>query len=616
MAVTPEPQIPAQHVPGQSGPDQSGPGQHGPGQHGPEPQAAVPAQRPAPAEAHGVFAPRPEPIRGGEPRVRDFVRLKLRILRNTMRGKKSRIFLFILGVFFGLWAASIGLTVFAGSSVTDNDLRPTLAAFAGTALVLAWILVPLLFFGVDETLDPARFALLPVPRRTLVLGMLAAAVVGIPPVVTLIAALGSTVGAVIDGGVAAGLVAVLGAFVGLAVCVAASRAVTSAFARMLRSRKVRDLAALLIALAGISCNPIFQLVFALVENGESKQATTIGAVLSWTPFAAPFVAYVDAIAGDWGLAAARLAIGVAGVAVLLWWWLQTIESAMLGTASTGAAKKAKAVDGRPVRAFLPGFLRSLPVGRFTGLVGREVRYWFRDPRRRASLISLLAASVVVPFAFTFGLGTGSSAEEQEAARQSVGFSGGALVFSLVFAGAFVGLVLVNQFGNDGTAYALHMLTNVPGQVELAARAVGVGVLTFPLLAAGTVVVSVLSGHTAQLPAALGVGLCAFGISVGTAGITSVLAPYPMPDSANPFAMNTGQGSAKSLLSFVSMILTWVLASPMLVAFVLLPDHLHWVLLPTGLLWGLALAWVGTRVAGNLLERRAPEVLAAVTPKRG
>ncbi|WP_327007332.1 ABC transporter permease [Dactylosporangium sp. NBC_01737] len=580
------------------------------------PAAVVPSQVAAHDGGAGIFAPRPEPIRGGEPRVGYFVRLKLRILRNTMRGKKSRIWLFILGVFFGLWAAFIGFGMFAGSSVVDDDLRPTLAAFCGTALVLAWILIPLLFFGVDETLDPARFSLLPVPRRTLVLGMLAAAVVGIPPAVTLLAALGSTVGAIITGGVAAGVVAVFGAVVGLAVCVAASRAVTSAFAGMLRSRKVRDLAALLIALAGISCNPIFQLVFALVENGESKQATTIAGVLSWTPFAAPFVAYVDAIDGNWHLVAARLAIGVAGVAALLWWWLQTIESAMLGTASSGAAKKAKAVDGKPVRAFLPGILRSLPAGRFTGLVGREVRYWFRDPRRRASLISLLAASVVIPFAFTFGFGTGSSSDEQEAARQSAGMSDGALVFSLLIAGAFVGLVLVNQFGNDGTAYALHMLTNVPGQVELAARAIGVGILTFPLLAVGTVAVSVLSGHTDQLPAALGVGLCAFGISVGAAGITSVLAPYPMPDSANPFAMNTGQGSAKSMLSFVTMFATWALASPVMIAFVLLPDGLIWLLLPVGIGWGFTLAWVGTRIAGNLLVRRAPEVLAAVTPKLG
>ena len=41
-------------------------------------------------------------------------------------------------------------------------------ALGGGLLVLGWLLLPLVFFGVDETLDPARFALLPLPRRTLV----------------------------------------------------------------------------------------------------------------------------------------------------------------------------------------------------------------------------------------------------------------------------------------------------------------------------------------------------------------------------------------------------------------------------------------------------------------
>ena len=51
--------------------------------------------------------------------------------------------------------------------------------------MLGWLLLPLVFFGVDETLDPARFALLPLRRRTLVTGMLAAALVGVPAVATL-----------------------------------------------------------------------------------------------------------------------------------------------------------------------------------------------------------------------------------------------------------------------------------------------------------------------------------------------------------------------------------------------------------------------------------------------
>jgi ABC-2 type transport system permease protein len=261
-----------------------------------------------------------------------------------------------------------------------------------------------------------------------------------------------------------------------------------------------------------------------------------------------------------------------------------------------------------VRTLVPAVVRFLRPGRLTALISRELRYWLRDPRRRAALISLLATSIVVPFAFTFSFNGGPS-------QAPAGVSSGALVYSLMIAGAFVGLVLVNQFGNDGTAYALHMLTNVPGQIELAARAVAVGILTFPVLTAGTVAASLLSHHAAQIPAALGMGLCAFGISVGTAGITSVLAPYPMPDSNNPFAMNSGRGGVKGLLSLVSMFATWILSAPLGVAYALLPDSLKWLLLPAGLAWGFALGWLGTRLAGSLLQRRAPEVLAAVTPKR-
>ncbi|MER7002921.1 ABC transporter permease [Dactylosporangium sp. NPDC000555] len=601
MAVTPPPA---------QGPEAQGPGASGP-------EAQMPQQRPAPAEPPLPQLQAPPAVDGrGRPRVAYFVRLKLRILRNTLRpgrrqlggrsrwfGRHSRLIVVLLGALFGLWVAFLGFAAFAGSSMAGPHLRPTVAAFAGAAVVLAWIFIPLLF-GVDETLDPARFALLPVPRRTLVLGMLAAAFIGVPPIVTLLATLGSVIGAV-DNGPAPAIVAVLGALVGLCVCVAVSRAVTSAFARMLRSRRVRDLAALLLALMGISCNPIFQLVFALVGRGESPQATAIARVLSWTPLAAPYVAYVDAIDGRWALVAARLLIGVAGVALLLWWWLRTIESAMVGSAAGPGARRSATVES-PVRALIPRALRFMPPTRLSGLIAREVRYWLRDPRRRASLVSLLATSVVIPFAFTLGLANPGQ-------HRPVGH--GAIVISLMVAGAFVGLVLVNQFGNDGTAYALHILASVPGQVELAARALAVGILTLPLLSAVTVVVAIVGGHTAQLPAALGVGLCAFGISVGASGITSVLVPYPMPDTTNPFAMNTGRGGAKGLLSFVSMFATWALTAPLAIAFLLLPDAVSWVLLPIGLAWGFALAWLGTRLAGNLLQRRAPEVLAAVTPKR-
>ena len=551
------------------------------------------------AERFGPGAGAP-PTRGV---VRHFVRMKLRIVGNGLRRSSAwRIVMFITGILGGLWAIAVGFAAFAAIGFAPAGARAALAAFAGAGVVLAWTLLPLLFFGVDETLDPARFALLPIPRRTLVLGMLAAACVGIPPVVTLVSTLGSVVGAAVKGGPAAALVAVLGALVGLALCVVASRAMTSAFAGMLRSRRVRDLAALIIALLGISCGPLQNLIFVLIADGGTSRVRTVAGVLSWTPLAAPYVAYLDAIDGRWALVPARLVIGLAGVALLLWWWSRTLESAMVGSSTGGATKAGRTSTAGPVAAFFSGVLRALPANRFGGLLAREIRYWWRDPRRRAGLISLLAASVVVPLAFTLS-------------SRSAGGGELPLPVPVTFAGLFLGLMLANQFGNDGSAYALHLLVGVPGRAELVARALGVAVLTLPPLALGAAAAAVVGGSLAQLPAALGAGLAAFGVSVGVAGLTSVLAPHAMPDSTNPFALNSGSATAKGLLSLVSMLISAVLAAPPLVMYLLLPGAYRWLLLPVGALWGLVGGWIGSYAAGAVLDRRAPEVLYAVTPRR-
>ena len=65
----------------------------------------------------------------------------------------------------------------------------------------------------------------------------------------------------------------VGVVVGLLLCVAASRAVTSAFATMLRSRRVRDLAAVLLARARRAARPVADL---LVLAARSAAPTGTG----------------------------------------------------------------------------------------------------------------------------------------------------------------------------------------------------------------------------------------------------------------------------------------------------------------------------------------------------
>ncbi len=86
---------------------------------------------------------------GREPRAWDFVRLKLRLLRNGFRGQAWRVVAFVLGLLFGLWLAGFAVFGLAASGAGSRDIGLIVAAFAGAAVVLGWTLVPLLFFGVD-----------------------------------------------------------------------------------------------------------------------------------------------------------------------------------------------------------------------------------------------------------------------------------------------------------------------------------------------------------------------------------------------------------------------------------------------------------------------------------
>ncbi len=543
-----------------------------------------------------------------EPGALDFVRLKLRLTRNGFRGQPWRVVAFVIGVLFGLWVAGLAVVGFSATAFASVGVALTVAVIAGSALVLAWALFPLLFFGVDETLDPARFALLPLRRATVVKGMFVAAFVGVPAAASLLASAGLVSAAGLRFGAVGAVVALVGALAGLALGVVASRAITSAFAALLRSRRVRDLAIVAVALLASSVAPLQLLVNAAIVRGDIDQAERIARVLAWTPLGAAYALPFDVGEGRFVEAGVRLVIAVGAIGLLLWWWSRTIESAMLAT-STGASASIRRTSRGPVAALVPRTLRGLiRPSVFGAIVARESRFWRRDPRRRASLVSLLVATAVLPLVFTL------------AARQegSAGLASG-LTFGFVvsMAGTLGGMLLANQFSFDGSAYSIHLLAQVPGRVELRARATAIGISALPVQILVVAVVSVLAGVTDQVPTGLGLLAAAFGVSVAVAGLLSVVAAYPLPSSNNPFAVNSGGASAKSLLALAGLVGTIALCLPVIAATVLLADVPggRWLVLGLGLLYGGAAVGLGTLIAGDLLDRRGPEVLAAVTPRR-
>ncbi|MDT4988297.1 MAG: type transport system permease protein [Micromonosporaceae bacterium] len=552
---------------------------------------------------------------------RDFIRLKLRLTGNSLRGQGWRIALFVVGVFVGGWAAIGGFAMFAVASAVRSDSSLVVVGFGGTALTLAWLLLPLLFFGVDETIDPARFALLPIPPGDLLRGMVYAACVSIPAVATGVALAGLVLGGAIRGGVLTAVVACVGGVVALLLCVVGSRAVTSAFASMLRSRKVRDLAAVLIALLASSIAPVQFAVTALVTRGGLARGAGVARALGWTPLAAPYTAVLDAADGRWGVVVAKLGITAAAVAVLTGWWASTLESAMIGVSANGPGRRGRrrgpgrvaagrvgagrvggGSTGSLVAGLFPAPRRLLPAGVFSALMAREWRYWWRDPRRRASMLSLTIAGVVLPVVLRVGLTSGDARTP--------------LPLAVVFSAVLTAMALSNQFGNDSTAYALHLLIAVPGRVELRARAAALVVIVAPLLALATIGVGLATGGGDELVAALGTLAAGLGVSIGVSSVASVVAPYPFPDSPNPFATGGGTGSVRALLAAVGAIITTIVILPVALSAALTHGlGAGLVVAAAGLGWGVAGLLGGTYLAGGILDRRGPEVLVDVTARR-
>jgi ABC-2 type transport system permease protein len=414
---------------------------------------------------------------------------------------------------------------------------------------------------------------------------------------TLAATAGTVSTAAQLGGGGAALVQLAGIILGLLLCVAVSRSVTSAFASGLRSRRSRDLAVISLAVIAALLGPLQLAVLAGLQRADWDAFGTVADIAGWTPLGAPYSIGLDVAAGRLWAVPVKLAIVVAALGGLLWWWSSTVERAMLGTAGNGRSSEATET-GSPVDRLVGRLLfgRRLPATPFGALVAREVRYWLRETRRRASLITFMVVGLFLPI--------------------SISMSGGTPGPMSLFVGALAAIALANQFGYEGSAYAANMTAGVSGRTEIHSRAAAHALFTVPLLVVVAVVVSFVGGGgPAGLGAQFGGLVAAYGVGLGVVLPVSVVAAYALPETTNPFTVSSGGGVAKGLLTLGAVVATVVVSAPLQIVGFFLGDVWLWIGLPAGIAYGCAAYLIGSGVAGDLLERRMPEVLAAVTPGR-
>ena len=520
------------------------------------------------------------------------VRLKLSLLRNGLKQSGGRRAAYVVSavvvVLFGALQL-LGLIALHGNAHALSVVTLLVAVLA-----LGWAVMPLFFPSGDETLDPTRLVMLPLRPRPLVRALLAASLVGIGPLFTLLLLTGSVV-AVAHGG-AAYAVGVVAVVLALLVCVALARAVAAANIRLLTSRKGRDLA----VLSGLVIAIGAQLVnFGAQHLGSSglSQLDPVADVLEWVPPASAIGAVRSVSEGSYGAAAAQLALSAAALFALIAVWSRHLTKLM--TYPDGSTLQAATDRPAGRERSAGGLARLLPAGRTGTVMERSLRYVWRDPKTKAAWVTSLAIGVIVPV-FNALQGTGS-------------------IYFACFAAGMLGIQMYNQFGQDTSAFwmvATTISSPHDAYVELRGRALALLVITLPYATLVTVLTTAMLGGWPRLPEVLGLSFALLGAMLATGAWTSARFPYSIPQEGYK-NVAPGQTGLAVISILGGMISAALLCSPVIVAAIWVNiakngDQWGWLLLPLGAAYGAAITWSGLRLAAPRTASRLPEILTAVS----
>jgi ABC-2 type transport system permease protein len=488
----------------------------------------------------------------------------------------------VLALLYGLALAVAVVASLIALRDVDVVTARSIIVVCGTAVVLAYLLLPLAF-GVDDQMDPRRFALFGIPPMRLSADLLAAAFVSVPALAITVAALTQVY--TWSRSPAATLIALVSAVLLVALCVLGARVTSAIAAFMLSSRMARDVTGFVVVVAFVALAPVF-LYFSIVDwshNGLDVLARIAG----FTPFGAAWAAPGDAAAGAFDLVGIKLLIAAASV-VLLWFSWNALVARML-------VAPTRQIAPRSVNEL--GWFARIGTTPFGVIAARSLTYWARDARYRTSLW-------VVPFVPLLPV--------IALAIAGVGVPVLGLLPVPIWCLFLAWSTLHNDLAYDDTAVWLHVATGTRGRDDRWGRAFPVLLIGVPLVVLGSLASTALWGDWRWFPSILGFNACLLLAGVGLSSVLSVSFPYPaVKPGDSPFAQPQAPGSSSSLIQSLSFFGVVALALPVagLAAFAVVNGpRWHELALVVGLVIGVGVLLLGIRWGGAIFDRRAPELL--------
>ncbi len=501
-----------------------------------------------------------------------------------------------------VWWAARALSFYDATNKAD-----ALVAFAAV-IGLGWILVPLLVTGLDDSLDPSRFAPWGLEVRKVAPALAVSALLTVPALFfALVFGAAASTWAIENPEPWPLVVAALGAFLTWMSLVFSARLAASWGARVLGSRRSR-LAALVAAVAVVAV--VGPAIWVVVRDGLELvleyDLRVLLEQLGRTPIGAGMAAPEFVVARDWPSAIWRLAMMAAWVGVLLAAWRATIahtfvhpifrgggtrkrEDSVLAAGERAVARTAGAAGRLPLRPSLAS----------TAVRARLLHYWFTDPRYLSNLIGvllmpLLTVGLILP---VFGLDPRW-----------------AFAAPLMLA-ATIGWGRHNDIAYDSSALWLDVVAGKQGAAITRGRFAATLSWAAPAVLAVALLVLVWTGLWSYAPALLGASIGVLGATLGVSALTAVTFPYRAPaPGESPFGAEVGSVGAGLFAQVVSSVATAVVLPVAVVPLVLtlaVDVRWAWVSAILGTVSGIVVYVVGVTAGGIIYDRRAGSLVDAV-----
>ncbi len=541
-------------------------------------------------------------------------------IRNYTRssGRVSRIIGVVFLVLFGLpFMGGIAVATYFGYRLLPPPANAEILFIVLTGIYLLWIVLPLLEFTVNEGLDISKLALFPLTRAELMLSLIFTSLLDIPTIGLLI-----VLGAVVAGWAVSlplALMAFLTMVVFYAQVVGISQLVLALLARVLQSRRFRDLSIILIGIFSSSCYLFQQLVLrglGIEHIYDNLKAGTISPYLQWFPPGMAARAIQRAAQGDWGTSFVWFG-GLLGTTVLvLYLWQLVVERGLTASESGSSSvrrRKPERTSVMPVATTATasnGLIERIMVSQFFSIAVKDIKYYRRDPQL-LRLIFQSFISMIVLIAITLFNTSGSG-------RLVVG--SWAVMVAPLYALFAITTFSYNILGMERQSLtSLFLFPVKPKQVLWGKNIVTFAIGLIEVLLLVLVSAYVSNGWHLVLPA-LAIGIAGIGVILGCGNFSSIFFPQRMSQGRRGF-QNTNNvssegGCLRTIMSLAVLAVMAVLLIPV-AAGLILPVfyHVEWIwtfTVPASLLYSAVFYMLVTNAVAPRMLIRAPEILAVVT----